>query len=387
MSTVKLRSGDDSLTLSGNIAPKFSNDLTQDYFGFALDNPAYGVTTREYPTAEINWSATMKETDRDSVFTFYDTTLTRGSKNCTVIDHRRRFLFDCLWDHWSESWQAPNMFNVDYIFKSNSGWTPPTFGVYPGINTGASSIPDHGLDTDSDVALVDGAVEGGDDNIRTNGNSLSCDDTGNSVGASAIVSWSSTSGDASIGMFVQAFSFAITTTENSPVEIINLTDGTSHIKLILRGVDASNVALTAEIKNGGSTAEVRFADTTYPNLDVETWYDIGFSYNALSGYAALYFAESGISSFTQFLFGSTDSTDGIADTWTDTVVPASTTWTSIQLWNIDDTELSGESNILANAFVFDDWFSPYQFDALRRLCYQWNNDPNGTSATTVTRPE
>lgn len=138
------------------------------------------------------------------------------------------------------------------------------------------------------------------------------------------------------------------------------------------GVDTNQVF--GKIVNNADSAEVRKGASTYHELTNSAWYDLAFTYDANTEKSFLYFAESGDSSFTDFLSGETDITEGIGEYGNQDATVQSIPWTACNLLKelTNDVVADGSNVYIQNAMVFDGFVSSHQFNTLRRLCYLWN---------------
>jgi hypothetical protein len=134
MSDIKLKYGDDNISLDGNLRPSFSDDISESFYSFPQIKPKYITTERYFPSVEKQYNINvMKKTDRDLLYAFWNEKLSYGENMFTLIDHRQRCLFNALWDTFGapETWQANrNAHNLTIKIQNPFGWTLPFFGAF-----------------------------------------------------------------------------------------------------------------------------------------------------------------------------------------------------------------------------------------------------------------
>ena len=132
--------------------------------------------------------------------------------------------------------------------------------------------------------------------------------------------------------------------------------------------------LFGKIVNNADSAEVRKGAATYHELTAGTWYDLAFTYDAITQKSFLYFAESGDSSFTEFLSGETDITEGIGSTNNQDCTVQDIPWTACNILKELTSDVVGDGNnvYVQNPMIFDGTLSPHDFNTLRRLTFLWN---------------
>ena len=376
---VYYRYGATSLKLDGISAPNFPNRAGLSLYTNPTVKPKYTHTERYYGITDISWNTDyVKSTKRDAIYSFWNTTLSAGYNDFSVIDNRSRMLFDASWNDWGERWRKSRggVYDIEYNLQSPVPWTPPLFGCYP---LSLNSLANHNLSGD-DLAAVDGAIlaNAGDAAILSlSGYALRL--TGSAAqdtGASGTVSWRSGNQKNSLSLFGQIRLPAV----NSELYLISIDDGTNAFRLIAESDDASNNLVSGVITTGGVTSYITKADTTKLSIPINTWYDFAVTYDSINGDIYVYYAPANNSSFTQFLDTQTNIETGIISTQsTPGTYPSDTEWQNVYALRETATgTLTNSANAyMQNMFIVDDFITPQEFNNLRRLCYMWNSKTSG----------
>lgn len=364
--------------LDGISGPVFPNRFGGRFYSRPGDKRLYGTTERLHGTTNESWNIEdIKKTRRDEIWDFWNTTLERGYHDCTLIDNRKRMLFDTSWNDWSEVWKKGRggIHDIDIDYQSPAIWTSPLFGAYP---LTANNFNEHML-TGDDLSLDGGTLvnyAADNDILRQNGYALRLEgDTATAYGATGTVSWNTTV-DNSISVYCQFMIDTINNTGTPYVYLWWLTDGTNYVRLKAEYNDASTGVFIMELSNGGSTSTM----TTLGTFNYGTWYDVGFTYNAQNDYVAIYFTSSGTTTFTDYFDDETNIDNQLEDTLSAAVYPAQTAWNTVRLLREAATGelLATEYAYLQNVFFIDSYISPIEFNTFRRWCYVWNNKTSGT---------
>ncbi len=355
-------------------APSFPIQAGENYHTYPTEKPKYTVTNRNYGTAETPWrTEDIKQANRDTIYTFWETDLDKGYYDFTVIDHRKRMLFEASWNNWVETWSKRNggVYTIDYNLESSLPWTPPVFGAYTMAD---DTLNNHTLDS-YELTAQDGSITSSDI-LRSNGSGLKLTGDGSStglVGASGVVSWKRESKFNNLSLFCQ---FKLPLVKSGAVSLIEISSIGSHkYRINLEANSASDNKIYGNIQNAGSYTEIRKAVGSYHLCDTSTWYDVALTYDDGYQRAYLYIIESADTSFTDFLSGTSSEDEQIGEYNENAVLPPDTTWTACNL--LKETTAVGLHNandaFLQNAFIFDGFLSTIDFNMLRRLCYMWNN--------------
>jgi hypothetical protein len=336
----------------------------------------------------------VKKTDRDILFDFWNDKLLYGANMFTLIDHRKRCLFNALWDVFGspEIWNANRQaHNIIIKIQNSCGWTLPLFGAYLFQNSAWSDFLLSGINPYQDggyliTNLIDNSI------LRKTGSALRMqgnDSVGNQCGAQVYPIWKSTNGKSSVSMFcqfrVEQLSEQTTIGTENEFDILNLTDGTNSIGFTANGT-AAVLRIVGFVKNATGFAEIRkTAAGTYADLLINTWYDLGITFDGVQNKVAVYYCPSAVTSFTDFLNNKTDIEDGIlstlypiAGTISDYNIPE-TTWTSLKMLyeNYSNSLVSTKYAYLQNIFIINGYMTAMEFNFFRRLCYYWNAKTSG----------
>lgn len=369
----KIRYESSNIELSNNKAPLFPDNFNDRFYVNVADNPQYITTERDAPTVDLSWQiANMSKTDRDSIWSFWDTDLARGKYDFTLIDHRRRFLFDASWDQWRERWrkQRGGIHDLYLNINSDFGWTPPTWGCYF-FNDG--TLADHGLNTDYDLSLgADGQLDGFHRYknfgycLRMNDNAVSAP-----IAANATVDWEYQKGNTNISLCAQVRLGPI----DDYLYCVGLEDSTTSVKLVGYQTDGTTT-ISFDWNNGTTTAAVY----TVENLDYETWYDVCGTYNSNNNKTYLYIKESAnyLNSWSEsnnLLYNVSAITDNIIEYSGSTAFPTTTKWTTLNILEGESANIFFELPkfaLIQNIMIIDDFISPLEFNNLRRLWHMFN---------------
>jgi len=374
------RYGATSLDLLGIQAPTFPMRIGEKQHSYLTEKNKYAITTRNYGSTEVSLrTENIQKSDRDTIWSFWDTTLSKGYNPMTVIDHKGRMLFEAFISNSHQQWRKERggLYNIDYDIQSSLTWTPPCWGCFP---TTTNSLVNHNLSGD-DLTLDDGVlVDYGTDNnvLRQTGYALKMTGTaGTDTGASnSSLSWKSKYAYNSFSMFCQIRAGEVA----NNLHIIQVADasGNNKVTLKLAADNASQNDLAGIIVNDSDISYVTKADTAWANIPVDTWYDIAFAYDGVTNATRVYYAPSAESSFTRFLYGETNIEEGIMSTISDPYYPPNIIWTECTLLKEDSaSDVSINNYYVQNAFIFDGFLSAQEFNTLRRLCYCWNTKTTG----------
>lgn len=235
---------------TGIAAPSFPLRPGLSLHSYITNKPAYTITNREHGTTAFVWQSNgAKFTLRQTIEDFWDTTLSKGYYDFTVIDHRYRMLFEASWNDWIETWLRRKgcTYDITYNIESPIPWTPPTFGVYPMTS---NNLISHNLNGD-DLSTTDGVfVQNATDSevLRLNGYALKMEGDGSSsglLGASATVDWSRSTKDNHIALYCQFMTDATLSTGDLA---------------ILETTHSSNV-FRIELKSSNEAGELTFVNT------------------------------------------------------------------------------------------------------------------------------
>jgi len=355
---------------NGVYAPVFPIQRGLSFHTYVTEKPLYTVTGRNYGTTQFNLACEgLKKADRDTVLAFWHTTLLEGYNSFTAIDNRSRMLFETNWNQWRENWRKERggIYNIPIELESGTVWTPPVWGAYLMAD---DTLDNHNLQGNN-LAAVNGTMVDHDtdgDILRQNGSALRITgDTGTVItGASGAVSFQNGTSKNNVTLFCQFMTTAVLS--EGRVYLINLEHGTSYYRIAFE----SENRIYGMIANAG-TGVIRKGASTYHTISVDTWYDVAITYDAVNDQNYIYVCASGVTSFTDFLSGLTDTTDQIGTYGGISVYDG--TWTSVKLLNetTDATVIENEYVYVQNPMIFNGFISPMEFNNLRRLCYLWNN--------------
>lgn len=362
---------------SGTFAPSFPVPYGVSLHSYATEKPTYTVTNRLHGTTRVNLeSESVKPADKDTIYDFWNTTLSDGEYSFTVIDNRSRMLFETYWNIWEQNWkkQRGGINDIPYNLQSPCPWTPPVYGAYLMSD---DTLNNHTLQG-SNLSTVDGTLV---DNaasaivLRETGSALLVTDNPATVqtGATGSISWDSGSKENSIGLFCQAY---ITDALSlGRVYFMELVRGTNIYRLSL---DAPRRVI-GQLGTVSSPHEVRKGASDYHEMTADTWYDLAFTYDALTEQNYLYVVESGDTSFTDFQHDATASDDQVGLYGGNTQL-GSYSWDTLNLIQESvATAIPAEQRVFVqNAMVFNGYLSGFDFNTIRRLCWLWNKKTIGT---------
>ena len=375
-----------SLELSGLKAPIYNNDLGVQFHTVKGDRPEYSLTGRYYPTTEFLWRSTnITETDRDAIRLFWETYLDEGYNGFSIIDHRKRILFDASWNQWVENWSVRygGSHNVEYGIDSAFGWTPEMFDCILAHHDGPLFFISQGGFTvstitkkasDSDVLSKNGWA------IKIVGDNGAEQQVG---GIATALAYDSTRQYNNITLFCQFFC-GVTNSRFNIIELGLKEKGaavTDCLKISVEPVndEAQSNNLLGIVLNQSAEVVVGVSAGNYPVIDNGTWYDAAITYDAINSTVKVFWAEASADSFTRFLDGETSITAGIARYLGSAIYPPRVTYN--QLEALAETAVgslnNGQKAILQNVMVIDGCISEMQFDQLRKLCYMWNSKTTG----------
>ncbi len=376
MATAYFRDGSSSLGFGTNTVyqPSFPVNVGLSLHSYATSKPTYTTTNRLYGTTNTRWQTERaKQSDRNTIWTFWGTTLTAGYDDITAIDNRGRMLFECSWNDWEESWSKENggLYNINYNLQSPIPWTPPCLGAYLMSD---DTLDNHNLQGDDLTAsgativnnVTDSAV------LRLNGSALRFTGSGAvKTGTTSNIEWTRSSKENPITLFCQAMVSA--TIANGEMYLLELQSGSNVYRIVL---DSSN-DVTGQLGLNGVT-KVSKGSGIYHSMSNDTWYDIAFTYNPVNEQNYLYIKASGDSSFTDFLSGSSAITDQVGTYNGDTRMDVGNWYTINMLRNtLTTTVQAGEYVYVQNPMIFDGFLTAFDFNTLRRLCYLWSKETTG----------
>lgn len=377
MPNVYFRYGSTSLDFSsGQLAPVFPYNSGIKLHTNITESIYYVTTSRYHATTELNLSTqSIKQTDRNTIYTFWNTTLSSGYHDFTFIDHRGRFLFETSWNDWNESWSKTRggVHNIDYKLESGCQITKPCFGMYPltssDVDLDDYYFSNHNLNDTDTISLQDATFEstGTDANVlRLNGYALKLTGTaGVDVGAVGTVSFDRAQKYRNFTIFCQ---FRCPLSPFGAIILVRLNQGTPYFELRLENDGAKNGILGLSNING---AVERFEDTKQL-INNDTWTDAAICYDDINKKVYIYSCDSGDTSFVNFLSGVSDiednyntfTTTGILDRKFDTLTLLTET--------LAGSITNDTSVYMQNLMIFDGIISSIEFNTLRRLCYLWN---------------
>lgn len=379
MSDFKLRYTSTTETLSDIGGPTYPYNFGATLHSFLVDVPQYSQTHRYHGTTQgLLQCDRLDQTRRDSMWTYYYTTLGAGYNAFTMIDHEKRMLFDTSWLTWAEEWETINggVHRVTIDYQSPHVWTLPTYGAYLFASNSAAS---HNLDTGSDLTLDAGTlVDYATDNnvLRRSGYALRLKgDQGTSKAASGSVAWKSQrNGDVTI--FGQFYATAVGAT--GQIVLAEMTNGSDFVRVSIYDGGASTIYIVANINNNSNASNVGFSSAV---CVPDTWYDFAFTYNALSDHFGLYCIASNTygGSFTNFLDGLTTIGDQIGTTESASAMPRDVKYTTCNLGyeTVTGALADAEYVYLQNVMFMDGYISPVEFNSLRRLVNMWGQKDSG----------
>lgn len=376
-----------TLTLSGNMAPVYDNRLGLKFHSVKAEKPEYSLTSRYYPTTKFQWmTENTTKTDRDTIKDFYSTTLDEGYNDFSIIDHRKRILWEASWNNWTERWSRRygGSYNIRYDIESSFGWTPEFFDALitnddrhmfyiSQAPISASAI--YKQSDDSNVLSKYGWA------LRLQGDDGSAQQTG----GSATVSWDSTRQYNSISMFCQ---YRCGSLDSGRLDLMEIGGGNNYLRLSLEESPSSHY-LHGTVVNAGNSVTVEAANGVDITLNGDTWYDIAITYDAVNGEVKVMWATASNSSFTRYLDGMTSlvagsgevQASGMASYLSDSYYPNNTVYKTFKLLAESevDTIVENEYAYIQNAMVIDGYLSAMQFNQIRKLCYIWNSKTSGVN--------
>ena len=375
--------------------PKYTNNIGSASQVDALGNPAYIVQQRNYKSSTHTYSVVnSSKTAANLIEAAWREKFEHGALNMTVVDHRKRFLFEAGWEKYKQRWKMMRggVFDIKIDLESPVSWTPPCFAFY-GMVFGDMSC--HSGDPYATISLSDGTMVdySTDTNIlRKNGYALKLADdagTAQSGASSTALTWEVGKDNGSFSMFCQA-SIPEQNAGND-IDILRITDGAGVYAIRASNYNASTGTMQIEAvwqESGESEESISITDlstisASSPSLP--QWYDIAFVYDGVGNKFFLYVWESAAGSYwsktNMYLDGETTISDRLASQESPTNYPDLRTFTELYMLDcaaadtfVDDAEYA----YLQNVFVIDEYISPQYFNVLRRLCYLWNNKSTGT---------
>jgi len=275
MSNPKIRYGSSSYTFDTIVRPNYPNNSGIQYYSDIFQNPEYCITNRDLPTNEVNWEVSgIQKTARDLIWTLWNTTLNRGNYLFTLIDHKKRFLFDVFWPTWKERWQKQRggIYTESLEMQSAYPWTPPMFAFYPFTAANASGYGCHSLDTTSTLAVGSGG------SISSQTLTLT-EQVAAAVAASKTgLSWYQQKGNSSISLIAKFRCGELNA--GAEVDIIKITDGNNILRLYITNVDSSSsIGLSSSegLSSGGLSSSVGLSSSSSVGLSSS----LGFSSSSI----------------------------------------------------------------------------------------------------------
>lgn len=386
MSSVNFKYEDDRLTLDGSKKPSFNNDLGINLHSLHAERSEYSLTSRYYPTTKFIWaSENMKKTNRDTIYDFYYNTIDEGYYDFTIIDHRKRVLFEASWNDWKERWNRRygGCYTVEYNIQSPFGWTPELFDMIVGYHTPSESL-DFLVDTDATFNASVIVNYGGDSNIISLNQCVMAltGDNGSSAqqcGLGSDLNYDSTREYNSISLFCQ-FRAPLLNAGNKRLDLVSIVGGNNAIRLsvIDAGLDGEHI-LQGTIVNAGDSVTVQKSSGTDIITDYNTWYDACVTYDSVNREVKIYYALASNSSFTRFLDGEDTLTNGLCSYISSAVYPNHCIYDTLNCLKEDVADAMTQFNNVYLQFpmIIDGYITAMQFDMLRRLCYIWNTKTTG----------
>jgi len=373
MSTVYFTYEGTQLNFStGQIAPVFPKPTGLTLHTYTTESPYITVTNRYYGLSNMFMrSENVLKDDRDTVFDYYETTLDNGYNDFTVIDHRKRFLFETSWNNWLESWRKMRggVHNIEYNLSSSIPWTPPSYAAY--LMT-SNDLTSYNLDTTATLTTTDGVFvdNAGDSNVlRLNGYALKVTGAaGVQNGASGNVVFKKSEQYNNISIFCQV---RAPLSPSGAIVLCRLNSGESYCDLRLENGGIKN-DLVFFVDNNGDTA--RYYDPGDHRIENDTWYDICVSYDAVNQHVYLYSFAAGDTTFSNYLDGETDINSHYTSNTSPTFLPIDRKIDSVELLfeTVDGSITNTETVYLQNLMIFDGYVDNMMFNTLRRTCYLWN---------------
>jgi len=375
-----IRSEENNIDFSDKIySPSFPVQHGVKYHSYITEKPLYTITTRTYGTTKIHWrSENVTKTDRDTLYDFWNTNISKGDTGVSVIDNRGRILFEANWDNWSETWEKKRggVYNIDYNMESSVLWTPPCLGFFPMLTSPTVNYLQTG-----NIVLSNGVFcSYATDNrvLRKMGYALKVSDELSILQTGATVdltpfNWSRESEYNNLTVFCQ-FKFAgHDAMHMSRIHLVSLEYGADcYFRLILEADDR----VLGMLNNRGTIVRVRKSDLTYQTFDADIWYDAAFTFDAVTHKSYVYLCPSATTSFTDFLYGQTDITEQIGSYDGDTADPPDVKWDTLRLIEESTTAAIPPDGLvyLQNVMIFNGYLTAYDFNMLRRLCFLWNTN-------------
>ncbi len=208
--------------------------------------------------------------------------------------------------------------------------------------------------------------------LRQNGYALKLTGTSGApalVGASSTIDWSDDLVQHSISMFAQ-FRTSDDLDSAEGIDIIKLTNSTDDISIRYEYYSAGVNIFRVRVKNDVTTS---YYGLVTRSITANTWYDIGFGYDAETESIFLYVRETDLTSFNDLFEGST-SLDDYMDIFTSVTNPVDS-WTGIEMLSeiaVDSID-AADTVHLQNPMIMNGAMSPFDFNTLRRLCFMWNS--------------
>jgi hypothetical protein len=395
--TPYLRYGTTMRALADALAPVFPNPRGTKYHTVIDDRAEYVETTRKHGTTDVSWQVqNLLKPSRDLLWDFWDTTLSKGLYDVTLIDNRARMLFDVSWGAWQERWskQRGGNHNITLDLQSPVPWTLPCLGAWPCITFNPYN---HNLSGEI-LSMTDGEMKthAQDSNVLSEtGYGLKTTgiiDSGAQLGASLATQWTPGNGNCSISFFCQAMITGYLTEKPgggwynyNPLDFIRLTASNGSYFSLGGGFAGCNY-ITPTISDGTNIIQIRKADNNRVPMYDNSWFDLCFAYDAVNQEYRFYYKMADLSNFVDYFSGLTSyegSDHGMAYTQVvtsgNTFIPNVSQWTELKLSNEAVADiLDNKSIYLQNIFVFDGFMSPADFNTMRRLCFMWNNKTTGS---------
>ena len=247
MSDVILRSDQDSLELSDNKAPVYPSRTGLQFYTELHSNPEYITTSRDMATTNYTIAlSNVSSTNRDEIFDFWDSILSRGQTLFSLIDHKKRLLFDCFWSQYQERWskRRGGLFDISIDLESPYPWTPPLFAFYPFVDD-ERALYDFCLDSSSDLTLGAGG--------STSSALILTEQASPAYAArNTSISWYQQKENSSVSLLAQFRTGELT--NGAELDIIRISDGNNTLRLYATYSSASSSSLSSESSGQSSSS-------------------------------------------------------------------------------------------------------------------------------------
>jgi hypothetical protein len=243
----------------------------------------------------------------------------------------------------------------------------------------ANNLNSHNLSVGANAAVDDGVlVDVGTDTgiLRANGYALKLVGDGTTsalTGASASVNWYRRTEKNNITIFCQAKSSLV---DGGSLALAEVTSGTSLFSIRI-GNNTTNNLIYGFVGTGANVAVITKSAEAYHTMELNTWYDVALTYDAVNNVEYIYVVPSAVSSFTNFLSGASAVSDQIGSENIGGNHTPAAVWTAVSMLKEYDNNVykvleTSATAYLQNVMIFNAYISPMEFNFLRRLCYHWN---------------